>query len=387
MNCEKLLNSSRWCVILPRHCLYFLLIFTIVLFFFYTNLKETAPDGNPKLLKPHPLTKLFFPHRSPSVASENMSSSIAANTTCKVFPVSQPTKETLLVQTTPPKLAPYVSPGPYVVEYPHEYHFVINEPQKCERSKPFVVILVHVAPYNRPHRDIIRGTWGNESLVLGKVVKLFFMLGLPTGEGAKQLQQQVLQESKEHQDLIQGDFVDCYKNLTIKTMVLLEWLNLYCSSAYYAMKIDSDTFLNVPNLINMLLKAPTTNYLTGQVAYEAGVMRDRQSKWYLPMNMYPQSSYPPYVLGVGYILSLDLPKKLTEASRYVKALYIEDVYLGLCMQHLGIHPTNPPEEGRFSVFPLNYNRCTYSKIIVTTISPHVNRMQLWLDFKSPRPYC
>uniref|UniRef100_A0A668V1S5 Hexosyltransferase n=1 Tax=Oreochromis aureus TaxID=47969 RepID=A0A668V1S5_OREAU len=270
---------------------------------------------------------------------------------------------------------------------PHDYQYIINEPQKCEQEKPFVVLIVPVAPNNRQHRDIIRNTWGSESLVLDKVVRLFFLLGLHAGVEVEQVQQQVLQESKEHHDLIQSNFVDCYKNLTIKTMVMLEWLTAHCSSASYAMKIDSDMFLNVHNLVSMLLNAQKSNYMTGLVANGATVLRNPSSKWYLPHNIYAPPQYPRYALGLGYILSLDLPKKLTEASRHVKAVYIEDVYLGLLMQHLGIPPTDPPNWGYFYVFPLPYNRCAFSRIVATTTSPHTNREQIWNDFKKPGPYC
>ncbi|XP_029937616.1 beta-1,3-galactosyltransferase 2-like [Myripristis murdjan] len=282
---------------------------------------------------------------------------------------------------------PYVSPGPYLVEYPYEYHFVINEPEKCKQQKPFVVLMVPVAPHNRAHRDIIRSTWGSESTVLGKVIKLFFLLGLPTGEGVEQIQQQVLQESREHQDLIQSDFVDCYKNLTIKTMVMLEWLESYCSNASYAMKTDSDTFLNVHNLVNMLVNAPRINYMTGCVTSGAAVRRNPTSKWYLPVEIFPEPQYPRYALGLGYILSLDLPRKLVEASRHVRAVYIEDVYLGMCMKHLHIPPANPPNGNLFHMFPVPYNRCTYSKLIATTVYEHTDRASLWKDFKRPGPFC
>ncbi|XP_023806530.2 beta-1,3-galactosyltransferase 1-like [Oryzias latipes] len=282
---------------------------------------------------------------------------------------------------------PYKSPGPYLVEYPSEYHFVINEPQKCEKEEPFVVLVVPVAPHNRAHRDVIRSTWGSQSQVLGRKVLLFFLVGLKDGEAAPQLQQQLQRESRRHRDLIQSDFVDCYKNLTIKTMVMLEWLDSYCSSASYAMKIDSDMFLNVGNLIIMLLKAPKSNYMTGLVANGGSVLRNPSSKWYLPEKLYPRQQYPPYALGLGYILSLDLPKKLIMASRHVKAIYIEDAYLGLCMEHLHLHPTPPPNSYQFHVYPLTYSRCAYSEIIATTTAPETDRLKLWRDFIAPGPDC
>ncbi|XP_050934249.1 beta-1,3-galactosyltransferase 2 [Lates calcarifer] len=238
-------------------------------------------------------------------------------------------------------------------------------------------------PRWKAHRDVIRNTWGGESLVLGKVVKLFFLLGLQTGEGSEQLQEQLLQESTEHQDLIQSDFLDCYKNLTIKTMMMLEWLDTYCSGASYAMKIDSDMFLNVPNLINMLSHAPKENYMSGLVVRQAVVLRDRTSKWCLPVELYPHPRYPRYALGLGYVLSLDLPKKLVGASRHVKAVYIEDVYLGLCMEYLGISPTDPPDKSYFNVFPVQYSHCSFSRIIATTTHNYSDLLWIWKDLHRP----
>ncbi|CAL8270563.1 unnamed protein product [Gadus morhua 'NCC'] len=62
--------------------------------------------------------------------------------------------------------------------------------------------------------------------------------------------------------------------------------------------------------------------------------------------------YPPYPLGMGYVLSLDLPGKLLQASAHIRPIYIEDVYLGMCLKHLGITPTNPPDESMFIINPV-----------------------------------
>ncbi|CAL8403704.1 unnamed protein product [Boreogadus saida] len=264
---------------------------------------------------------------------------------------------------------------------------LIVAPERCNQLRPFVVLIVPVGPENTAHRINIRNTWGNQTLVQDKVVSLFFLLGHPSSAGnAAKIQQQVMEESKEYGDLLQSDFLDCYKNLTIKTMVMMEWLQTYCTNATYAMKIDSDMFLNVPNLISMLSTAKKENYLTGLVAHGAAVLRSKSTKWYLPPSVYPESQYPPYALGLGYVLSLDLPKKIVEASRHVRPVYIEDVYVGLCMRHLQIVPTDPPHY-TFHVFPLKYNRCSFSRIIATTINPSTDVQENWKDFSRPGPYC
>ncbi|XP_041850882.1 beta-1,3-galactosyltransferase 2-like [Melanotaenia boesemani] len=379
------------------HCLLFLLVLAAVVYFYIINLKNMVPRLNPKLrIQTHP-TKLFIPFRGQNAVSQNTGRFTAVFSQSNRTTTRQPSTEQTTITSamtqqglqTPiarPMPVPYVSPGPYLVEYPYKYSFLINEPKKCQQEKPFVVLMVPVAPHNRQDRDMIRSTWGGERQVLGKEVRLFFLLG-SSNVNSEQLREKLLQESKEHKDLIQSNFVDCYKNLTIKTMVMMEWLHSYCSSASYAMKIDSDVFLNVHNLVHMLLKAPRTKYMTGQVVYDSAVLRDHSTKWYLPVDLFPQDYYPPYALGLGYILSLDLPKLFMKASRHVKALYIEDVYLGLCMSYLGIPPTNPPEGNYFNVFPKEYNRCAFSKIVATTLLSNTNCLRFWKDFKRPDPYC
>ncbi|XP_071003188.1 beta-1,3-galactosyltransferase 1-like isoform X2 [Oncorhynchus clarkii lewisi] len=282
---------------------------------------------------------------------------------------------------------PYVSRGPYHVQYPHEYSFILDEPEKCREQNPFLVLMVPVAPYNREAREAVRRTWGSERQVLGKEVRLFFLLGLPSGEETEQLQEKVLQESKEHQDLLQSDFIDSYKNLTIKTMVMMEWLSSRCPNASYAMKIDSDMFLNVNTLVNMLLHAPTQNYQTGLVARRGAVLRDHNSKWYLPKEVFPEPVYPPYALGLGYVFTLDLPRKLVEASRHVKAVYIEDVYLGLCMRHLGIRPTDPPSGNLFQGYAGAQDRCHYMAVITTILNTPQELLDVWRNLHQPGPVC
>ncbi|XP_029977952.1 beta-1,3-galactosyltransferase 1-like [Sphaeramia orbicularis] len=387
----KSLDSRACCS--RRRILFFLLLFVCGLFFYVTDFSAVAPywsphwslESNGSTPWPSPVahkpvylnltvaqTAALNTHRPTKMAD------IRSSTTGTPYPSSE-------TQQNPGGPAvPYVSPGPYLVEYPAQYHFIINEPVRCQDLRPFLVLMVPVAPNNRKHRDAIRRTWGGQTMVLDKAVALFFILGRQTGV---QLEDQLLQESRDHRDLIQADFLDCYKNLTIKTMVMMEWLDAHCSGASYAMKIDSDMFLNVAKLVSMLTDAPRTAYLSGLVERAAGVLRQRSSKWFVPVQVYPRAAYPPYALGLGYVFSMDLPRKLVAASRHVKALYIEDVYVGMCMEHLGIPLTNPPQGGYFHVFPVMYSRCAYANLIATTLQEHDDLVTIWTDFERPGSKC
>uniref|UniRef100_A0A3B5M8W5 Hexosyltransferase n=1 Tax=Xiphophorus couchianus TaxID=32473 RepID=A0A3B5M8W5_9TELE len=281
--------------------------------------------------------------------------------------------------------SPSWRPSLFHVEYPYRYHFILDEPNRCRQESPFVVVMIPVAPQGREARDIIRRTWGRESQVLGQLISYYFLLGKSRIVSVIKLKSP--DTFKKYHDILQSNFLDSYKNLTIKTMVMLEWLGSHCPNTSYAMKVDSDTFLNVRNLVDLLLEAPRHNYMTGLVARGAAVLRDPTSKWFLSPEVFPEDSYPPYALGVGYVLSLDLPNQILEASKTIQAVYIEDVYLGLCMRHLGIPLTDPPHGGSFVInTPSETTGCYFASVIVTLLQNSEQILDVWKAYET-RPDC
>lgn len=80
----------------------------------------------------------------------------------------------------------------YTVAYPHEYHFILDELNRCREESPFLVLMIPVAPHNREARHMIRSTWGNVTMVQGKVVSHYFILGQSREEnGAETIEEQV----------------------------------------------------------------------------------------------------------------------------------------------------------------------------------------------------
>lgn len=260
-------------------------------------------------------------------------------------------------------------PGPYHVAYPRNYKFIMDDTPVCRATTPFLILMVPVAPSDVEKRNIIRQTWGSEKLVLGQPVETVFIVGLPEGNDARRQQEELQQENQQHRDLIQSNFKDSYRNLTIKTMVMLEWLAAHCNKTSFAIKIDSDVFLHVVNLVKMLLDPSTAkqNYITGLVWWHSPVLRNPFIKFYMPRYVIAESEYPPYPLGLAYVMSLDLPGKILGVSPQIKPIYIEDAYLGMCLKRLGISPTDPPEKNMFLVNPTHPLRnCSLLKVIAST---------------------
>ncbi|XP_035516944.1 beta-1,3-galactosyltransferase 5-like isoform X1 [Morone saxatilis] len=281
-------------------------------------------------------------------------------------------------------------PGPYYVAYPRNYKFIMDDTPTCKSKTPFLVLMVPVAPGDVAARDAIRQTWGNEKLVLGQLVETLFILGLPGGADAEQQQEKLIQENLLHHDLIQSDFQDSYRNLTIKTMMMLEWLVAHCVKASYVIKIDSDMLLHVKNLVKLLLDPSTAkqNYMTGLVWWHSPVLRNPFNKFYMPRNVIAEPEYPPYPLGMSYVMSMDLSAKILGVSPQIKPLYIEDVYLGMCLKRLGISPTDPPESTMFIVDPQHpLSGCSLSKVIAVTTTSIPQMTSYWERSRQPEAKC
>ncbi|XP_059193392.1 beta-1,3-galactosyltransferase 2-like [Centropristis striata] len=277
-------------------------------------------------------------------------------------------------------------PGPYHVAYPRNYKFIMDDTPTCKSTTPFLVLMVPVAPHNVEARDIIRKTWGSEKLVLGKLVETVFVLGLPGGAHADKLQVKLEVENLEYHDMIQANFQDSYRNLTIKTMMMLEWLAANCGKVSYATKVDDDIFLHVQNLVKLLLKpgTPKQNFSTGSVLWHSPTMRDTNNKFYMPRDVFSKPEYPPYAEGLAYVMSMDLPAKILTVAPQIKPIFIEDAYLGMCLKRLSISPTDHPEKTMFLVYPPHpLSSWQLSKLIATTTSSMKDITLYWQMTRKP----
>jgi len=267
------------------------------------------------------------------------------------------------------------------------FPYIINEPDKCAdgRRAPFLVLLISTEARQVEARNAIRQTWGNESVAPALGFIRLFLLGRNEGELGL-LQQRTLEaESQRHRDIIQQDFLDTYKNLTIKTLMGMNWVAIHCPQAGYVMKTDSDMFLNTEYLIYKLLRPELklkNNYFTGNNMRGYAPNRNKDSKWYMPPELYPGEKYPTFCSGTGYVFSGDLAAKIYRASLRIRLLHLEDVYVGICLAKLQIEPTPPPNEFLFNHWRVSYSSCKYSHLI-TSHGFHPNELlKYWHHLQS-----
>ena len=61
-------------------------------------------------------------------------------------------------------------------------------------------------------------------------------------------QDSIRNESLVHGDIVQGNFLDSYKNLTYKTVMGHLWVSRFCRQAEFVMKADDDIYLDLYGL-------------------------------------------------------------------------------------------------------------------------------------------
>ncbi|XP_076275529.1 beta-1,3-galactosyltransferase 5-like [Rhynchophorus ferrugineus] len=205
-----------------------------------------------------------------------------------------------------------------------DFSFTILNEHACDSADIFLLIMVPSAPGHLEHRLNIRGTWGFPR----KNVKLMFLLGMVTDD---KLQEEIEIESKLHGDIIQGNFIDSYHNMTYKAVMSLKYVVYHCPKVLYILKMDDDSFVNTPLLLNFLSNdlSPygAANLFLCNDMSRSPVIRNNRSKWYVPEDIYPDRFYPSYCSGWYAIFSPDVCFQLYEQSQNLKYLFIDDAFV------------------------------------------------------------
>ena len=220
------------------------------------------------------------------------------------------------------------------------------------QSHPLMIAFVHSAPNNFVKRSVIRSTWASTEVTRKLNVKVVFLLGLSNSSVIESL---VTQESKDYLDIIQGNFIDSYKNLTYKHLTGLRWVSKFCNESFFVMKVDDDAFIDIFQVTKSLRRllmhtthtektSPVTSLTpfasslqfnikpSGLLAcslFPEGTAVKRQGKWALTQDEYPFESYPSYCSGIAYFMTPDVADRLFKAAHLpgIKVIWIDDVFV------------------------------------------------------------
>ncbi|XP_055688380.1 beta-1,3-galactosyltransferase 5 [Lutzomyia longipalpis] len=219
------------------------------------------------------------------------------------------------------------------------FEYIIEQKSCSElHVQPLVLILVHSAPGNGEKRALIRRTWGRDDVR----ARLLFLLG---AVASPKVQGELEVENARHGDLVQGNFIDAYRNMTYKHAMALKWFTYSCPEAHFLLKTDDDVFVNSPTMFDFLENGVDRRRLVAcYEVQEARVKRSYRSKWRVSTKEYPGKYYPAYCPGFSIIYSPDAVVLLYREAQRNPYFWIDDVHVtGTLVQktNMTITPLNP----------------------------------------------
>uniref|UniRef100_A0A7N4UZI3 Hexosyltransferase n=1 Tax=Sarcophilus harrisii TaxID=9305 RepID=A0A7N4UZI3_SARHA len=271
--------------------------------------------------------------------------------------------------------------------YRHCRYFpmLMNHPEKCA-GDVYLLVVVKSIITQHDRREAIRRTWGRERAAPGGrgAVRTLFLLGTASKQEERAHYQQLLAfEDRLYGDILQWDFLDTFFNLTLKEVHFLKWQDAFCPGVRFIFKGDDDVFVSPDNLLEFLAdQRPEDNLFVGDVLFRARPIRKKDNKYYIPGALYSKNVYPPYAGGGGFLMAGGLARRLFRASQGLELYPIDDVFLGMCLQALGVRPTAHMGFKTFGIMrnkssALNKEPCFFRSMLVVHKLLPAELLRMW----------
>lgn len=207
----------------------------------------------------------------------------------------------------------------------HVFTYVTKNEPTCDRNV-FLLIVVISSVSHWDRRQEIRQTWKKGAEKLSETVRVVFLLGKQR-ETNVDIEEQLKQESEHYQDIILGNFIDSYFNLTLKSLSMINWMKSHCHQAQHLMKIDDDvTLVPKSRLIKILKyrkKKSGSNFIMGfKLNYHRNT--NPYHKWYDPTSLNYNGTF---LSGPSYVISGDVIDRLWASAMEIPLFHLEDVYV------------------------------------------------------------
>eukprot|EP00057_Strongylocentrotus_purpuratus_P016257 XP_011670731.1 PREDICTED: lactosylceramide 1,3-N-acetyl-beta-D-glucosaminyltransferase-like [Strongylocentrotus purpuratus] len=219
------------------------------------------------------------------------------------------------------------------------YDFLINPVDKCNAGKGNITLLVLVksAPGHTARRNAARQTYFSGAVKYNVSTRLLFIVG---DSEARDERENIQEEARRHGDILKVGFHDSYYNLTVKLVMGFKWALQFCNNSEFLMSMDDDVMVDIVTLVNDLHALPPNDhsqFVLGSKGWELSPHRNVKSKWYIPEDIYPGKTWPPFPFGHGYVMSHQVVERLYLISREFPArIPFDDVYCGILLDKLSI---------------------------------------------------
>lgn len=202
------------------------------------------------------------------------------------------------------------------------------------------IILIHSYVGHDHLRAKHRQAISSKELLAYGFKRVFLLSEIPKRE-RYMTERALINEANRFQDILQGNFVDAYRNLTYKHIMGLRYAVSEARDAQYIVKMDDDIVLDpfrIYELIKNVEQSDEEYLLKGFLLSDQHVRRDKQNKWYVKPEEFKESQYPSYLSGWFYITNLKTAHDLALASESREYFWIDDIYVtGILAEELSIH--------------------------------------------------
>ncbi|KAI1716387.1 galactosyltransferase domain-containing protein [Ditylenchus destructor] len=224
------------------------------------------------------------------------------------------------------------------------------------------VLVVRSAPRHNTYRNYIRKSWKKE---MEPDIPVIFVSGRDEYNDSD-----LRKESDEFDDILQLDFIDSYRNLTLKMMNIYRYF-LDSTNISQIVVINDDTIVNATALKTTLrevqLQYQSSSYIVGKVSRGYPRLIFPWLPWYVSADEYPHRCYPPFVQGSSFVISASAARDILNRICDFPFIHLDDIMMGVvtnCLQIRNIHRSGFDHyiPNDFVVFHYQYSRYTAERL-------------------------
>nr|CAD2196781.1 unnamed protein product [Meloidogyne enterolobii] len=218
------------------------------------------------------------------------------------------------------------------------------------RKDPCIGSQIELAVFVNTRRELfhrrmgIRNSWAKDA---SKNMIIRFVIGDPVleEEEGKKFDKLLDEEQKQFGDLIRYyNITEGYHMLQFKVGAAFQWQQKWCPNAEYVMKTDDDAIIDLPrwafwneNKFKKQLKETGTGLaFFGYLVDETPTIREKDNKWYLSKEEYPNEILPKYMHNTFFANSKTI-KLVMKHTKEFYGIHIEDtLYAGIIAKKANI---------------------------------------------------
>lgn len=235
---------------------------------------------------------------------------------------------------------------------------------------PLLLMAIKSHPGSFSRRRALRRTWAKRRDVTGYRVRPVFLMGLSDHD--KDMEMLKVEEA-EYGDILLWDFTEGHNNLSLKERCFLEWMHYNPQQAAYVFKGDDDVFVNPVSLVQYIKEhASSPSTLHGALQRHSVVLR--YSKYKVSISLFPNSKYPYFLSGGGFLFPGASVPLLYNASLYLPVFPLDDIYFGFLSLATNLTLRH---DSRFYVFGLTFDPCSYQRALVVHRVLPEPLLQIW----------